>query len=142
MSSDEREISIDEVIANTLDKADSLNPEEPGFIDAYKALDIVLKNDNDAEKNAIEMEQIKANERIEMARIESEEKQHEAENALKDKEIKAAVIDSVLKSSVIAVVIGEVSYHLGVKVIGKFEETGTWRSLASKSWLGRLGKKK
>ena len=138
----ERVITIDEVTANTLDKADAINPGEEGFAEAYRAVDIMLKNDNEAEKNAITMEQIKSNERIEMARIEAETTQHERENELKEKEIKAALVDSVLKSTVIGVCVGEISYHVGMKVIGKFEETGVFRSLLSKIWTGRLGKKK
>ena len=137
-----KEIGFDEVIGNTLDKANSLNPEDDGFAEAYKAVDIVIRNNNDSVKNDISFEQIASNERIELARIKAEKSQHDEENRLKEKEIRATVIDSVLKSSVIAVVIGEVSYHLGMKVIGKFEETGTWRSLVAKTWIGRLGKRK
>ena len=77
-----------------------------------------------------------------MAKIEKEKAQLAEENRLREKEINAGMLDSVLKSTVIAVVIGEASYHIGMKVIGKFEESGVYRSLLSKSWISRLGKRK
>lgn len=132
---EEREISVDEVTGNTLDKANELNPGDTGFMDAYRAVDIVLKHNR-------ESEQIESNERIEMAKIEKEKAQQAEENRLREKEINAGMLDSVLKSTVIAVVIGEASYHIGMKVIGKFEESGVYRSLLSKSWISRLGKRK
>lgn len=143
--SDEREISVEEVTGNTLDKLDTLEPTKENTViieKMAKAADVLLKNANETEKNEIAREQIESNERIEMARIEAEKVQREEENKLREKEIKASLVDSVLKSTVIGVVIGEVSYHVGMTVIGKFEESGTFRNLISKIWTGRLGKRK
>lgn len=132
---DNREISVDEVTGNTLAMLDELDCSADGYAEAAKAVDILLKNQNEAE-------QIQSNERIEMAKIEAEKAQQAEENRLREKEINASKIDSVLKSTVIAVVIGEISYHVGMKVVGKFEETGVYRSLLSKTWVGRLGRRK
>ena len=139
---EEKEISLEVVTGNALDKLDEMNPEDKGFNEATRAVDTLLKYNNESEKNDLTREQIESNERIEMAKIEAEKVQHEEENRLRDKEIKAGVLDSVLKSTVIGIVIGEVSYHVGMKVIGKFEESGVYRSLLSKSWINRFGKRK
>lgn len=150
---EEREIDLNVVTGNALDTLDGMNPEDKGFNDATRAVDTLLKYNNESEKNDLTREQIKSTERIEMAKIESNERiekdkieaervQHEEENLLRDKEIKAGLVDSVLKSTVIGVVIGEISYHVGMKVIGKFEESGVYRSLLSKSWINRFGKRK
>lgn len=139
---EEKEISLEVVTGNALDKLDEMNPEDKGFNEATRAVDTLLKYSNESEKNDLTREQIESNERIEMAKIEAEKVQHEEENRLRDKEIKAGVVDSVLKSTVIGIVIGEVSYHVGMKVIGKFEESGVYRSLLSKSWINRFGKRK
>ena len=139
---EEKEISLEVVTGNALDKLDEMNPEDKGFNEATRAVDTLLKYNNESEKNDLTREQIESNERIEMAKIEAEKVQHEEENRLRDKEIKAGVVDSVLKSTVIGIVIGEVSYHVGMKVIGKFEESGVYRSLLSKSWINRFGKRK
>ena len=139
---EEKEISLEVVTGNALDKLDEMNPEDKGFNEATRAVDTLLKYNNESEKNDLTREQIESNERIEMAKIEAEKVQHEEENRLRDKEIRAGVVDSVLKSTVIGILIGEVSYHVGMKVIGKFEESGVYRSLLSKSWINRFGKRK
>ena len=139
---EEKEISLEVVTGNALDKLDEMNPEDKGFNEATRAVDTLLKYSNESEKNDLTREQIESNERIEMAKIEAEKVQHEEENRLRDKEIRAGVVDSVLKSTVIGILIGEVSYHVGMKVIGKFEESGVYRSLLSKSWINRFGKRK
>ncbi len=132
--SEEREISLQSVGGNALDKLDAMNPGEEGYSEAYKAVDILVKNANEAE-------QIESNERIEMAKIEAEKAQHAEENRLKEKELKYVLIGDLAKSIGVALIV-ETSCHIGTKVVAKFEESGTWRSLASKLWIGRFGKKK
>lgn len=154
--SEEREISLESVTGNALDKLDSMNPEDPGYQQQTKAVETLLKYRNEpdkvdlgyaeieAKKKIAEAENEIAKERLKLDReiFEADVKQKEAENELRKEEIKASKLDTVLKSTVIAVCIGEFSYHYGMKAVAKFEESGVWRSLTSKLWTNRLGKKK
>lgn len=149
MNEERDELSLEEVTGNALSELNSMKSTDEGHQNAVKAADVLLKYNNESEKNDLTREQIESTERIEMAKIEVEKARIEAEavqnaedNKLRDKEIKAGVVDSVLKSVVVATVVGEISYHIGMKKIGKFEETGFYRSLLSKTWIGRLGKRK
>ena len=122
MNEERDELSLEEVTGNALSELNSMKSTDEGHQNAVKAADVLLKYNNESEKNDLTREQIESTERIEMAKIEVEKARIEAEtaqnaedNKLRDKEIKAGVIDSVLKSVVVATVIGEVSYHIGMK---------------------------
>ncbi len=154
--SEERTLTLDEVRANALDKLNELQATDPGYGAAAKAVEVLFRYGNEPDKVDVSIDELESNERIEMAKIEVERErleldkrifeqtqiQSDIDKELKEKELRNALIDSILKSTVIGVCIGEVSWHVGAKLIAVFEENGTWRSLASKLWMSALRKKK
>ena len=164
---EEKEISVEKVAGNTLYILDNMKPGDKGYDQAIRANDMLLKHheailrietDEYEFDKKMQLEQAKIN--IEKEKLEFEMKKLDAENAAKEKEFKLKDVENAAKekefklkdvenkvvafgtATTLALGIANLIYNVwGLNKVGKFEQTGVWRSTASKIFTNKIGKK-
>lgn len=150
---EEKEISVEKVAGNTLDILDNMKPEDKGYDQAIRANDMLLKHheailrietDESEFDKKMQLEQAKID--IEKDKLKFEMKKLDDENAAKEKEFKLKDIENKVvafgTATTLALGIANLIYNVwGLNKVGKFEQTGVWRSTASKIFTNKIGKK-
>lgn len=149
---EEREIDLEVVTANHLDALDELSSNDNSLDSETKTVNMLMEHVDFANKLEQESEQFKAKMELENRKCEIEEakiqleaeqferslEQQKAENRLKKIEIGGTVAVGI--ATLLVKVWCKKKDMKMLDVVGKLEESGVWRTTASKISIGRIGR--